>query len=86
MFKTQVKMCEDLQGAGSSATVLRFVFFISNHSCLPFASLFHFVDISLPHLVLDRFYVFYQSKASFCPASLVVGNKNYSELIGEKED
>ena len=25
-------------------------------------------------------------KASFCPASLVVGNKNYSELIGEKKD
>ena len=25
------------------------------------------------------------SKASFCPASLVVGNKNYSELIGEKK-
>ena len=24
-------------------------------------------------------------KASFCPASLVVGNKNYSELIGEKK-
>ena len=108
---TKVKMCEDQQGEGNSATAHRCVFVITNliisfniniHNQNSFIIFLHpfvhcswspfyhtqnffasFFKVSFLTLTMLYFKLF---KASFCPASLVVGNKNYSELIGENRD